>query len=128
MIRERARQHPQIAFPFAAGKLKSSYGDAIDLTVYRCVQEGLTNAIRHAEADNIRVNLDEAPGADASAARIELSIDDDGRGFDSDKPTGFGLRGMQERVRALGGDCGIEAAAGGGTRVCVIIPLPRQEG
>jgi two-component system sensor histidine kinase UhpB len=124
MIRERARQHPQIAFPFAAGKLAPSYGDAIDLTIYRCVQEGLTNAIRHAQAANIRVDLDAARAGDASAARIALSIEDDGRGIDPQKPAGFGLRGMQERVRALGGECVLEAAAGGGTRVRVVIPLP----
>jgi two-component system sensor histidine kinase UhpB len=122
MIRERARQHPGIAFPFAAGKLRPSYGDAIDLTIYRCVQEGLTNAIRHAEAASIRVMLDEA------SARIDLAIEDDGRGIEPNTPAGFGLRGMQERVRALGGDCALEAAAGGGTRVRVVIPLPSQEG
>jgi two-component system sensor histidine kinase UhpB len=126
MIRERGRQYPQIAFPFAAGRLRPSYGDAIDLTVYRCVQEGLTNAIRHAKADNIRVTLDEARGADPSAARLELAIVDDGRGIDPQTPAGFGLRGMQERVRALGGECALEAAAGGGTRVQVVIPLPSQ--
>jgi len=126
MIRERARQSPQIAFPFAAGRLKPSYGDAIDLTLYRCVQEGLTNAVRHAKADNIRVTLDEAAARDGAAARIELAIEDDGRGIDPDAPAGFGLRGMQERVRALGGECALEAAAGGGTRVRVGIPLPRE--
>jgi two-component system sensor histidine kinase UhpB len=128
MIRERARQHPRIAFPFAAGKLKPSYGDAIDLTIYRCVQEGLTNAIRHAAAAHIRVNLDEARNEASSAARIDLAIEDDGRGIDPQKPAGFGLRGMQERVRALGGECELEAAAGGGTRVRVVVPLPSQEG
>jgi two-component system sensor histidine kinase UhpB len=123
MIRERARQHPQIAFPFAAGKLAPSYGDAIDLTIYRCVQEALTNAIRHAQAKSIGVTLDEAREEDA-AARIELAIEDDGRGIDPQRPAGFGLRGMQERVRALGGDCTLERAAGGGTRVRVVVPLP----
>jgi two-component system sensor histidine kinase UhpB len=126
MVRERARQSPQIAFAFAAGRLRPSYDDAVDLTIYRCVQEGLTNATRHAEADNIRVTLDEAPGEEASAARIELAIEDDGRGIDPQAPAGFGLRGMQERVRALGGACTLEAAAGGGTRVRVVIPLPRR--
>src|SRR5262249_34706008 len=126
MIRERARQSPQIAFPFAAGRLRPSYGDAIDLTVYRCVQEGLTNAVRHAKADNIRVTLDEVPGRGGTAARIELAVEDDGRGIDPDAPAGFGLRGMQERVRALGGECGLEAAAGGGPGVGVVIPLPRE--
>jgi two-component system sensor histidine kinase UhpB len=122
MIRERARQSPQIAFPFAAGKLKPSYGDAIDLTIYRCVQEGLTNAVRHAAADTIHVTLAEADAP--SGARIELAIEDDGRGIDPQTPAGFGLRGMQERVRALGGECAIAPAAGRGTRVRVAIPLP----
>jgi two-component system sensor histidine kinase UhpB len=125
MIRERARQSPQIAFPFAPGGLRPSYGDAIDLTIYRCVQESLTNAVRHAQADNIRVTLDET-GADPSTARVELAIEDDGRGIDPQTPAGFGLRGMQERVRALGGECALEAAAGGGTRVRVVIPLPSK--
>ena len=75
MIRERARQHPQIAFPFAAGKLRPSYGDAIDLTIYRCVQEGLTNAIRHAAAKSIRVTLDAVQRGEPHSARIELAID-----------------------------------------------------
>jgi two-component system sensor histidine kinase UhpB len=124
MIRERARQYPRIAFPFAAGRLRPSYGDAIDLTIYRCVQEGLTNAIRHAEADNIRVSLDEA--GEPAAARIELAIEDDGRGIDPQAPAGFGLRGMQERVRALGGACALETPAGGGARVRVVIPLSNE--
>jgi two-component system, NarL family, sensor histidine kinase UhpB len=120
MIRERARQSPQIAFPFAAGRLKPSYGDAIDLTIYRCVQEGLTNAVRHAAAHNIRVTLDE------TEARLALAIEDDGRGIDPQAPAGFGLRGMQERVRALGGECVLEPAGGRGTRVRVVIPLANE--
>jgi two-component system sensor histidine kinase UhpB len=124
MVRERARQSPQIAFPFAAGRLKPSYGDAIDLTIYRCVQEGLTNAVRHAGADNVRVVLEEA--GEPAAARLELAVQDDGRGIDPQAPAGFGLRGMQERVRALGGECAVEPAAGGGTRVRVVIPLPNE--
>ncbi len=126
MIRERARQSPQIAFPFAAGRLRPSYGDAIDLTIYRCVQEGLTNAVRHAKANTIRVTLDEAQGGEPSATRLELAIADDGRGIDPRAPAGFGLRGMQERVRALGGECVLEAAAGGGTRVRIAVPLPHE--
>jgi two-component system sensor histidine kinase UhpB len=127
MIRERARQHPDIAFPFAAGKLEPSYGDAIDLTIYRCVQESLTNAIRHAKAHHARVNLDEAAAADAAPARIELAVEDDGCGIDPQAPAGFGLRGMQERVIALGGECVVEPASGGGTRVRVVIPLPGHD-
>jgi two-component system sensor histidine kinase UhpB len=117
MIRDRARQNPDIAFPFAAEKLRASYGDSIDLTVYRCVQEGLTNAVRHAKAGTIRVGLGEKGRA------LEVVVEDDGRGIAPGAPAGYGLRGMQERVQALGGECAVEPAPGGGTRVRIVIPL-----
>ncbi len=132
MIRDRARQHAEIAFPFSPGRLAQSYGDAIDLTIYRCVQEGLTNAIRHAKATSIRVTLGEATAGDAAAPRgamsqLELNVADDGRGIDPQAPAGFGLRGMQERVHALGGACTVGAGTDGGTRIRVVIPLPPRD-
>jgi two-component system, NarL family, sensor histidine kinase UhpB len=132
MIRHRARQHPQVAFPFTAAPLAASYGEQIDLTIYRCVQEGLTNAIRHAQARRIGVTLAEtaagpasAPpmGAPSATAQLELAIEDDGCGIAVPAPAGFGLRGMQERVLALGGACSVGRAKDGGTRVRVVIPL-----
>jgi two-component system sensor histidine kinase UhpB len=126
MIRDRARQNPQIAFPFAPGRLAASYGDSIDLTVYRCVQESLTNAIRHARADTIRVSLDRADGG-SDPGRLELVVQDDGCGIAPGAPAGFGLRGMQERVQALGGECVVDGAPGSGTQVRIVIPLPAAE-
>ena len=69
MVQERGRRHPEIAFAFATDKLARGYGDSIDLTVYRCVQESLTNVIRHAQAAHVDVKLGEAADASSSCAR-----------------------------------------------------------
>src|SRR5262249_17418207 len=62
LARERARQHAGIQIHFAPTSVEPSYGEPIDLTVYRCAQEALTNAIRHAVATRIDLTLDEAGG------------------------------------------------------------------
>ena len=125
LVRDRARQHPHIAFALTADKLMPSYGDSIDLTIYRCVQESLTNVIRHAQANEASVALSQAPGdASGEAPRLLLTVRDDGCGFDSCAPAGFGRRGMQERVHALGGSYKLETGAGRGTCVRIAIPLP----
>jgi two-component system sensor histidine kinase UhpB len=121
LIRERARQHPQLKFSFSETGLRSGYGDSIDLTVYRCVQESLTNAMKHAGAKSIDVQV--AATTDA----LSLTIRDDGRGIDPSQPLGFGRLGMQERVEALGGKCVIESESGRGTAVRVRIPLAHAD-
>jgi|SRR5215471_18262144 len=124
MIRDRARQNPQIAFPLTPGRLQPSYGDSIDLTIYRCVQESLTNAIRHAKASRIHVDLAEAGDASSpQETRLALTVEDDGCGIDPQARAGFGLQGMRERVQALGGECSVQGAPGGGTRVRIVIPV-----
>jgi two-component system sensor histidine kinase UhpB len=122
LVRERARQNPQIAFSLSADKLMRSYGDSIDLTIYRCVQESLTNAIRHAQARHVGVEIGEVGDGDPA---LELTVCDDGRGIDPITPMGFGLRGMQERVQGLGGSYKVEGAGGRGTRVRIVIPVPQ---
>jgi two-component system sensor histidine kinase UhpB len=132
MVRQRARQHPEVSFLFSPGRLRNSYGDSIDLTVYRCVQESLTNAVRHANAKTIATELGEArddaqaSNSGSTSLRIILSIRDDGCGIDSNPPMGFGLSGMQERVHALGGEFSIEGAPHRGTSVRVVIPVEVQ--
>ena len=129
LVNERAREHPCIAFTHDVGTLDRSYDDTVDLTLYRCVQESLTNAIRHADARaiEVRVTISTADGLSLQCGRnegLELTVRDDGVGIASDQVPGFGLRGMRERVRALGGDFAIEAASGRGTCVRIAIPLP----
>ena len=80
LVQDRAREHPQINFRLDAATLARTYGDTIDLTIYRCVQESLTNAIRHAAATQIVVAVGE-PSGDAS--QLVLKIEDDGHGIGS---------------------------------------------
>jgi two-component system, NarL family, sensor histidine kinase UhpB len=125
LVRDRGRAHTQIAFTFAANDLRRSFGDSIDLTVYRCIQESLTNAIRHARAKNVGVEL----AYSDSERQIALVVRDDGSGMPPSAPSGFGIRGMRERVEGLGGRHVVESEAGRGTCVRVAIPVvePQSE-
>lgn len=95
------------------------------LACYRVAQESLTNIMRHAAASEVWVRL--AQGAD----ELELSIRDDGRGFDvaavvgSGGASSLGLFGMEERVRSMGGAFEIRSARGQGTEVVARFPLRR---
>ncbi|MCX7144594.1 MAG: PAS domain-containing sensor histidine kinase, partial [Proteobacteria bacterium] len=81
---------------------------------YRIVQEALTNVLRHADARRATIRLEQ------DAERLAVSIRDDGRGFDPvevRRMGGFGLLGMQERVKLAGGNLGVSSEPGGGTEV-----------
>jgi two-component system, NarL family, sensor histidine kinase UhpB len=123
LVHQRAHQHRQIGFDFKAGPLARGYGDSIDLTIYRCVQEGLTNAARHAQARHVTVELCH----DAGAALLTLTIRDDGRGIAAGTPPGFGIRGMRERVEGLGGRYRITGDPGRGTCVHITIPTAQPQ-
>lgn len=124
------RRHPDTQITVSFGTLAESYGEAVDLTLYRCIQEGITNAIRHGKADKLSIDLGEtlAPrrtGSRRSRARLALSLSDDGRGIAPATPKGFGLTAMTERVRSLGGRCVIESTPSKGTIIHVEIPVER---
>ncbi|WP_238190095.1 ATP-binding protein [Methylobacterium frigidaeris] len=101
LVREVARHHPEIAVEGHFAPLRPGYGDLVDLTIYRCVQEGLTNALRHAGASRVTVEVADEDGS------LRLTVDDDGSGLaegrDEERGEGRGLPGMRERVEALGG-------------------------
>lgn len=90
----------------------------VELTLYRVVQEALTNIRRHSAATQVRVELRRVDG------RVRAVIADNGIGFDPAQSglRNFGLRGMRERVRVLGGDLNIESEPGQGTRIVVDLP------
>jgi len=100
----------------------------IETAIFRIVQEAFTNIIRHSYARRVDLRLT------YSDHSLQLEVIDDGQGFDAadlalDQPGGgFGLRGMQERVRMLDGQLEVESIIGEGTKITVNIPLPKIEG
>jgi len=91
---------------------------AVEQAVFRIAQEGLSNAVRHSEADEVVVGFRRQGGS------AELTVSDSGRGFDVTQTAGhgLGLRLMAERVRELGGTLEIDSAPRQGTRLRVLLP------
>jgi signal transduction histidine kinase len=94
------------------------------IACFRVVQEALTNAVRHARAQHVWIELEQ------SDALLELVVRDDGVGFDvtrtldrSARGPNLGLLGMRERMEILGGRLEIDSQAGRGTRIHVSLPL-----
>jgi signal transduction histidine kinase len=85
--------------------------------VYRVIQEALHNATRHAHAQLVRVTVSK------ESDRIRVVVQDDGAGFDPGQEKGMGMIGMEERVRALGGQFRVDSRPGDGTTVTVVLPL-----
>jgi signal transduction histidine kinase len=96
-------------------------GDQHRTCAYRIVQEALTNCVRHAKATQISVTL----RADADA--LSVSVRDDGVGLDPGRRArGFGLRGIEERVRELGGSIQLSSGIGKGATLSVQLPLSTE--
>jgi signal transduction histidine kinase len=91
--------------------------DQLRTCIYRVVQEALHNCARHSHARTVKVVVKQEP------AKIVLSVEDDGHGFDARRVRGLGLVGMEERVTHLGGAFEIESGPGLGTRVAVELPI-----
>lgn len=98
--------------------------DNVSLCIYRIIQEGLTNIIRHSKVKQCEITLSADPDF------LYLMITDEGMGFDHEevrhKP-GLGLSSMRERVLFVQGDFSIEARPGQGTTIKVSIPLQEVE-
>ncbi|MET0314994.1 MAG: histidine kinase [Hansschlegelia sp.] len=115
------RQHPECHFELSASGIVHGYGEPVDLTVYRAVQEGVTNAVRHAACSRVAVTV--AHGRDEGGAEaLRVRVLDDGGGVADPAPAGFGLVGLGERLRALGGSFHLHNAPGGAA-LDVVVPL-----
>lgn len=126
-VRDRLEGEELEAEVEVTGGREGGFDRDLELVVYRVVQEALSNVVRHADADRVRVRV--ARSGDGIVAEVE----DDGRGFElpgtiETLESGLGLIGMQERAHAVGGELEIDTAPGEGTRVRMTAPLPEREG
>ncbi len=96
---------------------------ALENAIYRIVQEGLTNACQHSKSEKVRVSLVQRED------RVQIDIRDWGVGFDTKavQENRFGLVGIRQRARLLGGKCSIRSTIGKGTRIAVDLPVVARE-
>jgi signal transduction histidine kinase len=118
---ERAERHGidvDVSIDLATGKTR--HIPEIETAMYRIVQEALTNAAKHGQAERAVVEVHE------DQTDITVSVRDDGTGFDpSDHSDGYGLLGMHERVQLLDGAFEIDSAPGRGTTIKASFPIKR---
>ena len=116
---EQFRQRTQLAVRFSSHAEELILDDVSAVTVYRCVQEALTNIVKHAQAQRVSVDLVARDGL------LSVEISDDGAGLsgaDLNKPGSFGIRGLAERAHAAGGWLDVSPSATG-TTVLLTLPL-----
>lgn len=104
-----------------AERSNSNYlSEQIKVTLYRIVENALTNVVKHAEAETVKVHLQWDPNGE-----LRLSIEDDGTGFDIGSASmGTGLGTMQDYAQSVDGSCEIHSVPGEGTTITATIPVP----
>ena len=118
LVRDWQRRNPSVSLSLRHD-LAAPLGPSVTLAIYRVVQEGLINALRHAKASHVDIDVS------SNAERIEVSVTDDGVGMPaSGAPPGhFGLRGLAERIARLGGIFHVNRREPHGVRLVAQIPL-----
>lgn len=106
-----------------SGSCPEDLPEKVKTQLTRVVQEALTNVRKHSEARTVTVSLDCEDGW------IEVEVADDGRGFDaSEAPSGYGVPGMRERLREIGGELSVESGPGEGARLSFRAPFTDPPG
>lgn len=112
----------EIDLAFEGNRDSKRHSTELETTVYRIVQEGLNNVLKHAEADSVSISVIE------NGDRLELTVADDGKGFvEAHEHERFGLSGLRERVELAGGELTIESAPERGTTLRATLPVTRGD-
>jgi signal transduction histidine kinase len=110
-----ARLPIEVEVDCAQGLVSRRFGAEVESTAYYVVSEGLTNVLKHSGSKAALVRLAAADG------QLKVEILDRGRGFDFKRTRSSGLRGLRDRVEALGGSLTIDSAPGAGTRLAAFL-------
>jgi two-component system sensor histidine kinase UhpB len=118
LVRDWQRRNPSMELSLHHD-LSADIGPSITLAIYRVIQEGLINAVRHAQATRVEISLR------STGDRIVVTVVDDGVGLPKEwsRPGHFGLRGLAERVEHLGGSVKVGDREPGGVCLTAEIPL-----
>jgi signal transduction histidine kinase len=123
---ERASRHgleiaSSLDLAYERGRAQTRHTPELETAIYRIIQEALTNATKHGRATRAVIEAQE------NATTVELTIRDDGDGFDPTSSTaGFGLVGIRERVQLLHGTIQIASSCGEGTTLTASFPVQRR--
>jgi len=124
LLRLWGESHPDMAIDTTISPALGETGETAELTIYRVIQEALTNVFRHAGATSVNVSVEPAEqpaGLHADRGFARVRVRDNGSGMKPDHKLGFGLTGMRERLLALGGTLTI-ASDEGGVTVEALVP------
>jgi len=121
LVSQYQQQSPQLQISLHLSGEINGFDEQFNITVYRIVQECLTNVVKHAQASSVKVNLALSPDS------LEIQISDDGKGI-GELPEGhrFGILGIKERVHALGGEVQYGSGPEGGTQIVAQLPVQKK--
>jgi two-component system, NarL family, sensor histidine kinase UhpB len=121
------RRRPDVTFDVVVS-LGPGLSEATAQTICRIVQEGVSNAVRHAAPASVTIGVDRARRARIDADDVVIRIADDGCGMPTPQRIGYGLRGIAERVGAIGGSLTLSNRSGAGLALTAVLPCAPSDG
>jgi two-component system, NarL family, sensor histidine kinase UhpB len=136
LVAQYRRQHPLLTVELSLGDGLDQFDEKLNITVYRVVQECLTNVVKHAAASRVTVALSLTQ---STPVCLEMRVSDDGKGLGSDsfgsecsgsnysEGQRFGMLGIKERVHSFGGDVRVESRPDSGTLIVASLPVMAEK-
>lgn len=118
------KRNPEIDYRVTIAPECEALGSLVDITIYRTVQECVSNAVRHAKPGTIAISITQARNETRGSEEVIVEVVDDGEGVREPLTMGFGLLGMQDRIKDAGGALAFSKRAGGGLAVVAALPFP----